>query len=108
MATLHPDIILYQPSSLPYGGEWKGRDGFGKWLDMFIMTWMNIVPTDAEFYPIGSEMLISTVTMHAASRETGIEIEMPMCQIIHFADDMPIKWRNFAWDTAAMLNTLRS
>ncbi len=33
---LHPDIILYQPESLPYGGIWRGREGFGRWLDLFV------------------------------------------------------------------------
>lgn len=24
--TLHPEIALYQPESLPYGGVWRGRE----------------------------------------------------------------------------------
>ena len=38
LATLHPDIVLYQPESLPYGGEWRGREAFGQWLDAFVQT----------------------------------------------------------------------
>ena len=30
LQTLHPDIVLYQPPSLPYGGEWRGREAFGE------------------------------------------------------------------------------
>ena len=26
---LHHDIVLHQPESLPYGGEWRGREAFG-------------------------------------------------------------------------------
>jgi uncharacterized protein len=29
LSTLHPDIVLYQPESLPYGGVWRGREAFG-------------------------------------------------------------------------------
>lgn len=106
LTTLHPDIVLYQPESLPYGGQWKGRDGFGSWLDAFVATWTNIKPADPVFHLCGDETLVSTVTMHATARSTGVHVEMPMCQVIRFSDDLPIEWRNFAWDTARMLDAL--
>jgi hypothetical protein len=31
---------------------------------------------------------------------------MPICQVIRFSDELPIEWRNFAWDTAKMLEAL--
>ena len=31
---------------------------------------------------------------------------MPMYQVIRLADDLPIEWRNFAWDIAKMTNAL--
>jgi hypothetical protein len=46
--------------------------------------------------------------MRASARSTGIEIAMPMCQVIRFSNDLPIEWRNFAWDTAKMLDALQS
>lgn len=27
-ATLDPEVVIYQPASLPYGGTWRGHDGF--------------------------------------------------------------------------------
>jgi uncharacterized protein len=105
--TLHPEIILYQPESLPYGGVWRGRQGFGEWLDAFVQTWTGIKPTDPVFHLCGDDTLISTVTMRASARSTGVEIVMPMCQVIRFSNDLPIEWRNFAWDTAKMIEALR-
>jgi uncharacterized protein len=108
LETLHPEIVLYQPESLPYGGVWRGREAFGEWLDVFVRTWTNITPTDPVFYACGNDMLISTVTMRASARSTGAEIVMPICQVIRFSDDLPIEWRNFAWDTAKMIDALKS
>lgn len=108
LGTLHPDIVFYQPESLPYGGVWRGREAFGKWLDTFVRTWTGITPTDPVFHICGNDILISTVTMRAVARSTGIEIVMPMCQVIRFCDDLPIEWRNFAWDTAKMNDALKS
>lgn len=69
-------------------------------------SWADITPIDPAFHSCGEETLISTVTMHATARLTGIRIAMPMCQVIRFSDDLPIEWRNFAWDTACMLKAL--
>lgn len=106
LETLHADIVLYQPQSLPYGGEWRGREAFGQWLDAFARTWKEITPTDPVLYACREDVLVSTVTMRARASATGNEIAMPMCQVIKVADGLPIEWRNFAWDTAAMLDAL--
>lgn len=108
LETLHSDIVLYQPESLPYGGVWRGREAFGEWLDAFVETWTNVTPTDPVFHVCGNDMLISTVTMRASARSTGMEIVMPMCQVIRFSENLPIEWRNFAWDTARMNDALKS
>ena len=34
-APLDPQCVLYQPASLPYGGEWRGPAGFERWLKLF-------------------------------------------------------------------------
>jgi uncharacterized protein len=107
LATLHRDIVLHQPESLPYGGQWKGRDEFARWLEAFVGAWNHIVPTDPVFYTCGDDVLVATVVMRATSKASGSLIEMPMCQVIRFSDGLPIEWRNFAWDTATMLNALR-
>jgi ketosteroid isomerase-like protein len=103
LATLHRDVVLYQPESLPYGGQWIGRNGFCEWLEAFVATWMDVTPLEPVFHSCGDAMLLSIVIMRATARSTGARIEMPMCQVIPFSDDLPIHWRNFAWDTAQMI-----
>lgn len=107
LATLHPEIVLFQPASLPYGGEWRGRQAFGRWLDAFTWTWAEIQPIDPSFLTCADDVVVATVTMQARARSTGGALRMPMCQVIRFADDMPVEWRNFAWDTAEMIAVLR-
>ena len=106
LEALHPNIVLHQPGSLPYGGQWTGREAFGRWLDAFVEAWTNISPLDPVFYACGEDMLVTTVTMRATSRSTAIQIDMPMCQVIRFYDDLPIEWWNFAWDTARLCEAL--
>ena len=33
LALMHPEIEVFEPESLPYGGTWTGRDGFGALLE---------------------------------------------------------------------------
>jgi ketosteroid isomerase-like protein len=106
LSTLHPEIVLHQPASLPYGGCWRGREGFGLWLDAFVATWSDVTAVDPALHVCSDDVLVSTVTMQATARATGASVSMPMCQVIRFADSLPIEWRNFAWDTAALLGKL--
>lgn len=106
LVTLHEDIVLHQPETLPYGGTYRGREAFADWLGKFMDAWVTVTPTDPNFYTVG-DMLISTVTMQATARHTLRKIAMPMCQVVRFADGLPIDWRNFAWDTAVMRAALQ-
>ena len=56
LETLHPDIVLHQPDSLPYGGQWRGREEFGRWIDSFVETWVDIKPTDPVFHTCGERL----------------------------------------------------
>lgn len=106
LETVHPEIVLHQPSSLPYGGRFAGRASFGDWLDRFMDTWEDVTPVDPATIECGADTLVITVTMQAVARSTHRAISMPMCQIIRFAEGLPIEWRNFAWDTKAMSDAL--
>jgi hypothetical protein len=100
LKTLDADIRLHQPESLPYGGTWEGREGFGRWL------WSDIKPMNPVIHNCGEKILICSVTMRATARITGASVEMPMCQVIRFSRTGPLEWRNFAWNTAAMVAVL--
>ena len=47
-ATLHPDCLLCEPASLPYGGEWRGWDGVERWMRMFKATWSSLEVRDSQ------------------------------------------------------------
>ena len=34
-ATPHPQIAMIQADSLPFGGQWHGREGFERWMQAF-------------------------------------------------------------------------
>jgi uncharacterized protein len=101
-ATIHPSIVLFQPESLPYGGVWRGHQGFEQWLHLFTQTWFSVRPSDVVTIEHSSDTVISVVTMNAEARGTRKIVSMPMCQVVRIAGGLPIEWRNFAWDTWAL------
>jgi ketosteroid isomerase-like protein len=30
LGTIHPRCVVHEPDAVPYAGEWRGRDGFGR------------------------------------------------------------------------------
>jgi hypothetical protein len=43
-ATLHPQIVMIQADSLPFGGQWHGREGFERWMQAFGEAWSTTTP----------------------------------------------------------------
>lgn len=105
-ATIHPEIVLFQPDSLPYGGEWHGHQGFEDWTQAFTRAWLYVRPRDAQVIACSDDTIVSLVTMEAQARASHKQVRMPMCQIVRMRDNLPVEWRNFAWDTAVLNDAL--
>lgn len=104
--TLHPEIVLFQPESLPFGGEWRGHNGFEQWSKAMAEAWSYVRPRDQVFFESGKDTIISLVTLDAEARTTKQKVRMPVCQVIRIRDDLPVEWRNFFWDTWKLNNIL--
>jgi ketosteroid isomerase-like protein len=105
--TLHPEIVLFQAASLPYGGEWRGHAGLESWLGAMNAVWSSVevtVPTLIE----DDEVVVVQATFEARARETGKVVRMPICEIIRFEGGLPIEWRVFYFDTVAINTALGS
>ena len=105
--TLDPDCVLYQPDSLPYGGEWRGPEGFRAWMEAFGRQWSALEVRDPEFYPSGEDVIFSRSHVHAVSRPTGRAVDWPLLQFFRVRNDRILELRPFHWDTAGMLPAMR-
>ncbi len=104
-ATLHPEIVLYQANSLPYGGEWRGRDGIRGWLQAMDHAWNSVEVRDARIVEADG-MVVVTASFVARARASGATVAMPICELIRFRDSLPIEWRVFYLDTAQINEAL--
>lgn len=104
--TLDSDCVLFQPASLPYGGEWRGPAGFEAWMKAFSEQWSSLEVLDPQFYPT-DDVVVSHSHIRAVARATGTAIDWPLLQLFRIRRGRILELRPFHWDTAAMLPALR-
>ena len=102
------DFVIYEPGSLPYGGEWRGRDALqrlyahvmGYWEDPQV-EWQELVGGDR--YAVA--LLHFTVT----ARASGKRFDTHIAEVTHFDDAGKMaSMRIHYFDTAAMLDHLKA
>ncbi len=101
-ATLDPECVLYQPASLPYGGEWRDPAGFERWMKTFGQQWTSLEVRDAKFYPV-HDIVFSHSHVYAVARATGQAVDWPLLQLFKVRYDKILELYLYHWDTAAML-----
>ena len=105
-ATLDPDCVIFQPTSLPYGGEWRGHSGFEAWVKAFAEQWSSLEAKNLEFYPNG-DVIVSKSHVSAVAKSTGRDADWPLLQFFRVRNGKIVELRPFHWDTARMLDALK-
>ncbi len=106
-ATLHPDCLIRQPDTLPYGGAWRGHAGFEAWMRSFRTAWSALSVCDPRVFATEDEAVIfSRSHVHATARATGRRTDWPLLQQIELRGGLILTLQPFHWDTAGMLSAL--
>lgn len=102
------DFVIYEPTSLPYGGEWRGRDALqrlyahvmGYWDDP-VVKWQELV--GGEKYAVA--LLHFTVT----AKSSGKRFETHIAEVTEFDDAGKMaSMRIHYFDTADMVAQLKA
>jgi cystathionine beta-lyase family protein involved in aluminum resistance len=102
------DFVIHEPASLPYGGEWRGRDALqrlyahvmGYWEDP-VVEWQELV--GGEKYAVA--LLHFTVT----ARASGERFDTHIAEVTRFDDAGKMaSMRIHYFDTAAMVGQLEA
>ncbi len=104
-ATLDPECVIYQPASLPYGGEWRGHAGFEVWMQKFSQAWTSLAVQGSELFVFG-EVIVSRSHVYAEARANQRKADWPLLQMFRLRESRIRELRPFYWDTAALLNVL--
>lgn len=102
-ALLHPEVEIRDPDSLPYGGSYRGHDGWRALNRAIFATWENIASTTPRV--IGEENGEEFAVfghISGVSKKTGKAFDSDVFEYWRIVDGSIVQIRPFYWDTQAV------
>lgn len=102
----HPDVVVHEPTSLPYSGDWIGLVGIAGLMQQMSREFSNVTVEDLSHAGSPAKLYVSC-TLHLTARATGISVTQPFSQILRFENGLLVEGTPFYFDTAeidAILN----
>lgn len=78
-ATLAPDVKVHQSPDMPYGGEYKGHEGFQEWSRQMATCFDAMEVQKPEILDNGNEVVVLS-TLRIRVRKSGEELIDPLIQ----------------------------
>jgi ketosteroid isomerase-like protein len=98
----HPDVVVHEPKSLPYAGDWTGFEGIGALFRRMREVWSDLKVEKLEATRDG-DMVFMACTIDLTSRATGAGVTQPFAEVLRFKNDLLIEGTPFYYDTADIL-----
>lgn len=99
------DVIVREPASLPYRGNWKGLDGIAALFAKMGEVWSDMKVDGLQVSGSPEEIHLScNLTM--VSRATGRTVIQPFCERLRFRDGRLIEGIPFYYDTQELLEVI--
>lgn len=116
LSTLSPTFVAYQSPDLPWGGEYRGREGFSKWGETMTSYFDSLEVLEPRFFESdnkdGNEVLVllklRLKTKTKADGSGGVVVENPMTQVVRVDREQGFitEIRPFYWDVAGLKKAL--
>ena len=104
LAFIHPEVVAHEPESLPYGGEYRGKDGF---LELMTKIWGTV---SVEATPLGmhdaGDTIVAVYQGKFTSRDSGKSVEMPVSEVYGFTDGLISSANIFYKDSKAFVDEI--
>ena len=103
---VHADIVAHEPPSLPYGGEWRGKDGF-LGLMQKIHESVKVEATPGGLHEAdATDTIVAVYRATFTSHATGAAITMDVSEVYGFTDGLISSANIFYKDSKAFLDEL--
>ncbi|MER9068671.1 nuclear transport factor 2 family protein [Mesorhizobium sp. M0902] len=102
----HADIVVHEPRSLPYAGDWNGLDGVGALFRKMREIWSDVAVEDLQVAQ-NDDTVFMSCSLSLTSRANGATIKQPFAEVLRFKDDRLIEGTPFYHDTSEILAILR-
>jgi ketosteroid isomerase-like protein len=93
LAVGHPEVVIREPDSLPYGGEYRGLDGLRRHAAGWMRSWAALQPgnerrLDATFIDAGDHV-VARWRLKARAPDGDETLDMQMLGIYEMCEDPP-------------------
>ena len=96
---LHPEIVIYEAESLPFGGEWKGKDALQRLSAAMYGTWAEAKVEIHEI--IGGETYAAVIlSLTMTSKKTQRTFTQTLSEVGKFEDGLLREHRIHYFDAA--------
>ena len=102
--SFHPNLMVHEAASLPFGGQHKGLDAFADMLKSLGATY-DIAVIDRDLRSAGDAVILH-MDLTVTSRATGRSASLPAIEIYRFTDGLISDIDAFYKDTKAMVDLL--
>ncbi|TIO04935.1 nuclear transport factor 2 family protein [Mesorhizobium sp.] len=102
----HTEVVVHEPRSLPYAGDWNGLDGVGALFRKMREIWSDVTVEGLQAAQ-NDDMVFMSCTLSLTSRASGATVKQPFAEVLRFRDDRLIEGTPFYHDTSEILAVLR-
>ena len=100
-ATLDPEVVvLHQSPDLPWGGEFRGHQGYENWARQMSRAFDRLEVKDTRFFTDGDTVVI-ICRLVTQARVTGETLDLPMSQTVRVRGGRIAEFRPFYWNVPA-------
>lgn len=101
----HPDVVVHEPASLPYPGEWEGLKGVGALFDKMREVWSDMRVEGLTAAREGDTVFMAC-TLHLTCRTSEVSIKQPFAEVLRFQGERLIEATPFYYDTSEIISAL--
>lgn len=101
----HPDVVVREPQSLPYAGDWTGLAGVGALFRRMREAWSDVGVEGLDAVRAGDTVFM-TCMLNLTARASGETVSQPFAEVLRFRDGRLIDGLPFYYDTGALAAVL--
>jgi len=106
IACFHENAVIHEPASLPYGGDYGGREGFGR-LYAAVLSLFEFAIHSWDIRETGDEA-VGILEATFTSPVTGRSLRTPVVELYEFTDGLISDVVVFPYDTAAIIELTKT
>ncbi len=104
-AVMADDFIIHEPPTLPYGGEWRGRDALER-LFMTVLGYWDDPLIEQDSLSSDGTTVVAMVRLTITSRRTGERVTHRIAEVSRVEGGKVVEMRIYYYDSARFVAEL--